>query len=393
MNISMKNLGTACVVAGVLAVSQPMSQAQNAVVPATTGRFLVELKDATLADALEMVFKAAGNPSHIIDDAAKEVKIASANFNNVAWDSIVRQLANQNNFLVRKNDAGTTVIEPRNPAPKTGKTPGKTPAKVPANPFGAALETGEVPTTVVEAQFGRTPAATTAATTPGTTGTTRTRVKLNPDGEYRLLVIRHVYAGSFARIFADGSVIPTEQMVLPESAGSSMGGGGGGNSGFGGGNSGGGIGGGIGGNTNGGGNNNNSGGGFGGGIGGGGGGGGGIFSDRNLKENVSNVDSQSVLEKVAALPIKNWNYKDQDAAIRHIGPMAQDFAGAFGVGEDNRRISAVDANGVTLASIQALYQITLQQSEQIKALQLELAKLQAEKNSATTPVTTQTPAQ
>ena len=47
--------------------------------------------------------------------------------------------------------------------------------------------------------------------------------------------------------------------------------------------------------------------------------------------------------------MSTWNYKAQVASTRHIGPMAQDFAKAFKVGEDERRISTVDADGVALA--------------------------------------------
>ncbi len=54
------------------------------------------------------------------------------------------------------------------------------------------------------------------------------------------------------------------------------------------------------------------------------------------------------------MPIR-WNLKSQDPSIRHIGPMAQDFAAAFGVGEDDRHITASDADGVAFAAIQALY--------------------------------------
>ena len=39
----------------------------------------------------------------------------------------------------------------------------------------------------------------------------------------------------------------------------------------------------------------------------------------------------------------------------HIGPTAQDFSRAFGLGEDNRHITTVDADGVALAAIQGLY--------------------------------------
>jgi Chaperone of endosialidase len=77
-------------------------------------------------------------------------------------------------------------------------------------------------------------------------------------------------------------------------------------------------------------------------------------SDRNAKENFQPVDDQEVLAKVAALPLSSWNYKSQDATIRHLGPMAQDFHATFGVGEHDRGITTVDADGVALAAIQGL---------------------------------------
>jgi hypothetical protein len=78
------------------------------------------------------------------------------------------------------------------------------------------------------------------------------------------------------------------------------------------------------------------------------------LSDKNLKDNITAVDSKDILEAITALPISTWNYKAQDGSIRHIGPMAQDFYTAFGVGEDNTHITSVDADGVALAGIQAL---------------------------------------
>ena len=75
-------------------------------------------------------------------------------------------------------------------------------------------------------------------------------------------------------------------------------------------------------------------------------------SDRNVKENFTAVDSQAVLAKVAMLPIQRWNYIGE--VTPHIGPVAQDFYGAFAVGKDDRHISMVDADGVALAAIQGL---------------------------------------
>jgi hypothetical protein len=55
---------------------------------------------------------------------------------------------------------------------------------------------------------------------------------------------------------------------------------------------------------------------------------------------------------VDKLPISTWRYKGD--APQHLGPMAQDFAAAFGLGEDDRHIATIDMAGVSLASIQAL---------------------------------------
>jgi hypothetical protein len=56
--------------------------------------------------------------------------------------------------------------------------------------------------------------------------------------------------------------------------------------------------------------------------------------------------------------------------------MAQDFHTAFGVGEDDRHISTVDADGVALAAIQALYQLVKERDAQIAALEARVAALE-----------------
>lgn len=77
-------------------------------------------------------------------------------------------------------------------------------------------------------------------------------------------------------------------------------------------------------------------------------------SDVARKQNFEGVDGEMVLEKVAALPIQTWNYKDDDVAVRHMGPTAQDFRAAFHLGDTDKAIATVDADGVSLAAIQAL---------------------------------------
>jgi hypothetical protein len=89
-----------------------------------------------------------------------------------------------------------------------------------------------------------------------------------------------------------------------------------------------------------------------------------LSSDRNVKENFTSLDAQTILEKVAALPLTEWNYKTDDAEQKHIGPMAQDFHAAFGLnGGDDKHISVVDEGGVALAAIQGLNQKLEQQDK------------------------------
>jgi hypothetical protein len=103
--------------------------------------------------------------------------------------------------------------------------------------------------------------------------------------------------------------------------------------------------------------------------------GGGAFSslsDRNAKTNNAIVDGRGVLERLATIQIATWNYRSQPDAVRHIGPMAQDFARAFGVGEDEKHISTVDADGVALAAIQGL---NLKLQDELKKRDAENAEL------------------
>jgi hypothetical protein len=79
-----------------------------------------------------------------------------------------------------------------------------------------------------------------------------------------------------------------------------------------------------------------------------------IGSDRNLKKDFAPVDPRTVLDQLTALPVQRWRYLNEDERIRHLGPMAQDFKAAFGLGSDDKSIGLVDASGVALAAIQGL---------------------------------------
>jgi len=112
------------------------------------------------------------------------------------------------------------------------------------------------------------------------------------------------------------------------------------------------------------------------------------LSDRRMKEHCAPVDVRQVLDRVVGLSLQTWNLKSQDPSIRHLGPMSQDFHAAFGVGEDERHIATVDADGVALAAIQGLHQVVQEQQIELenqqhinRSLQKELDTLRAELGS------------
>jgi hypothetical protein len=98
-------------------------------------------------------------------------------------------------------------------------------------------------------------------------------------------------------------------------------------------------------------------------------------SDRNLKENLTLVDGRQVLAQLSALPIYTWSAKGGDPAVRHMGPMAQDFYSIFRLGTDDKTISTIDLDGVALVSIQALYQMSLALEQKDKELEAKVKEI------------------
>jgi hypothetical protein len=101
------------------------------------------------------------------------------------------------------------------------------------------------------------------------------------------------------------------------------------------------------------------------------------MSDRNAKEDFQPADTRAILDKVAELPLTTWRYKTQPSEVRHIGPTAQDFHAAFGVGESDTGITGVDADGVALAAIQALNSALKQKEVRIQTLERDLDEMKA----------------
>jgi trimeric autotransporter adhesin len=97
-------------------------------------------------------------------------------------------------------------------------------------------------------------------------------------------------------------------------------------------------------------------------------------SSRALKTAFESIDSSDVLARLLALPLTRWQYRESSAEGVHLGPVAEEFHAAFGLGADGHSISTVDANGVALAAIQGLNAKLEAQNAELKA---RLARLEA----------------
>ena len=103
-----------------------------------------------------------------------------------------------------------------------------------------------------------------------------------------------------------------------------------------------------------------------------------VVSDRAMKRNIRQVNGKEILSKLAQIPISQWSYKAQDPSIEHIGPMAQDFYAAFGLGEDDKHINTLDPDGVALAAIQGLYELVQKKEADNVALKRQVAVQQGQ---------------
>jgi hypothetical protein len=107
-------------------------------------------------------------------------------------------------------------------------------------------------------------------------------------------------------------------------------------------------------------------------------------SDRDTKTAFDMIDPQSILQNVADMPITRWRFQGEADEVRHIGPMAQDFRAAFGLGHDDKSISMLDAQGVAFAAIQGLHQMVqgkdaklMKQEREISTLKRKLQAIEA----------------
>jgi hypothetical protein len=105
-------------------------------------------------------------------------------------------------------------------------------------------------------------------------------------------------------------------------------------------------------------------------------------SSVDAKTDFAPVDAEAVLERVVAMPVTTWRYREGEVGVRHIGPMAEDFHAAFGVGYGPHTIADLDARGVAFAAIQGLHEQLRRRDADLDALRLrdalqerELARL------------------
>ncbi len=95
-------------------------------------------------------------------------------------------------------------------------------------------------------------------------------------------------------------------------------------------------------------------------------------SDRNVKERIEPITPSHVLAGVLAMPVSTWSIIG--SKVRQMGPMAQDFYRAFGLGETDKAINSIDVGGVAFAAIQGLNE---KLSAQLRTKDSEIAKLKA----------------
>jgi len=93
-------------------------------------------------------------------------------------------------------------------------------------------------------------------------------------------------------------------------------------------------------------------------------------STRTAKHDITPVNPQEVLNKLEDVEVSTWKYDSQaDEGITHMGPMAGEFSGAFGLGNDPETIGHVDADGVAFAAIQGLSEKLEEKTERVEEQQ------------------------
>ena len=108
-------------------------------------------------------------------------------------------------------------------------------------------------------------------------------------------------------------------------------------------------------------------------------------SSRTLKDRFGAVDGEELLGRIRGVPVNTWSYIGEQGGVRHLGPFAEDFRAAFGLGVDDRSIGLLDIDGVNFAAVKALEARTAElrvKAAQVDRLNAEVATLR-ERQAAT----------
>ena len=96
-------------------------------------------------------------------------------------------------------------------------------------------------------------------------------------------------------------------------------------------------------------------------------------SSRTLKNQFISLDASTILAKLVALDIQQWTYKTRPD-VKHVGPVAEEFYEAFGLGQGDQNISTIDADGIMMLAIQALHKENVELKKRLDKLENEVEK-------------------
>jgi len=101
-------------------------------------------------------------------------------------------------------------------------------------------------------------------------------------------------------------------------------------------------------------------------------------SSRTTKHDITPVDNDVILSKLAQLDLAEWTYNRDVDGDRHLSPMAEDFYATFGLGPDNKHVSPSDLAGVALAAAKALRVQNESLTHENQTLKEDVAALRSE---------------
>jgi hypothetical protein len=101
------------------------------------------------------------------------------------------------------------------------------------------------------------------------------------------------------------------------------------------------------------------------------------LSDRAAKQDLTEINARSVLAKLMEMPVYTWRYRTELSGALHMGPTAQDFRSAFGLGDSEKTITTIDEGGVALAAIKGLKHELDSKNARIDRLERELRAIKA----------------